>query len=202
MLSRGGESSLLVPPQGKYSAQVYAWTSDGKRIVYWWGNPIRWGLLDPQTRQTTDLIAHPKYDIHGAELSPDQHWVAFNTVISGREAPLWIAAYRDGETAGEKNWIQVSADGDERPWWSPNGNLLYWISERDGFLCTWAQRLEAATKKPVGDPFAVLHFHDSRHSLATVGLATFGPAISSDRLIFALPEFTGNIWLAEPERVN
>jgi hypothetical protein len=72
----------------------------------------------------------------------------------------------------------------------------------DGFTCVWAQRLEAATKKPAGDPFAVLHFHESRHSIATVGLAAFGPAISSDRLIFALPEFTGNIWLAEPERAR
>ncbi len=197
MPSGGGESTLLVPPQGKYSAQVYAWTSDGQRIVYWWGNPIRWGLLDPQTRQTTDLIAHPKYDIHGAELSPDQRWVAFNTVISGREEPLWIAAYRDGKAAGEKDWMQVSADGDERPWWSPDGNLLYMVGNRDGTKCLWAQRLDHATKRPVGEAFAVYHIHGARLKVTSAGLAAFGPAILPDGIIFSLDEQTGNVWIGE-----
>jgi eukaryotic-like serine/threonine-protein kinase len=197
MSSSGGESTLLIPPQGKFSTQIYAWTPDGKRIVYWWGEPIRYGLLDPQTRQSTELIAHSKYNIHGAELSPDEHWVAFNTPRSAREKPLWIAAYRNGKAADEKEWILVSRDGDVRPWWSPDGNLLYMVSQRDGAQCIWAQRLDPATKRPVGEAFAVYHIHGARVKVTSSGLAFFGPAILPDSIIFGLDEETGNVWIGD-----
>jgi Tol biopolymer transport system component len=196
MPSSGGEATLLVPPQGKFSTQIYAWTPDGKKIVYWWGNPIRFGLLNPETRQSTELIAHGKYDIHSAELSPDQRWLAFNTP-SARQSPLWIAAYRDGRVSDEKDWIQVSADGDERPWWSSDGNLLYVVSRRDGAQCIWAQRLDSVTKRPVGKGFPVYHIHGARIKMPSTGLAYFGPAILPDGIIFGLEEKTGNVWIGE-----
>jgi Tol biopolymer transport system component len=196
MSSSGGESAVLVPPQGKLAAEIYAWTPDGKRIVCWSGNPIRFALLDPPTRRSAELIAHPKLDIHGAELSPDQRWVAFNTpTVRGK--PLWIAAYRDGKASEEKDWIRVSEDGDDRPWWSPDGNLLYVVSRRDGAQCIWAQRLDPATKRPVGEAFAVYHIHGARVKVTSFGLAAFGPAILPDGIIFGLDEETGNVWIGE-----
>jgi len=48
---------------------------------------------------------------------------------------------------------------DRYVWWSPDGNLLYFISERDGFVCLWAQRLDPATKHPQGAAFPIRHFH-------------------------------------------
>lgn len=58
----GGEATLLVPPQGKSGAQIYGWTPDGRKIVYWFGSPTRSVLLDPETRRPTDLIASPKQE--------------------------------------------------------------------------------------------------------------------------------------------
>ena len=141
--SSGGESTLLA--EGDLSLAIYAWTPDGRKIVYWTGKPIRFALLDPVTRQTTELMAHAKYDIYGAEMSPDQGWIAFDTTLSRHEKPLWIAALRGGKIAEEQDWIRVSSDGDNRPWWSSDGNLLYTVSWRDGFLCIWAQKLDPGT---------------------------------------------------------
>lgn len=197
MPSTGGESTLLIPPQGKSSTQIYAWTSDGKKIVYWSGKPTRFGLLDPQTKQLTELFGHPKYDIYSAELSPDQRWITFATTISARQKPLWIAARRDGKVVDEKDWIRVSDDGDDRPWWSPDGNLLYMVSLRDGARCIWAQRLNPATKRPVGDAFAVYHLHGARARVPSTGLGTFGPAILPDGIIFSLEEVSGNVGILE-----
>ena len=39
----------------------------------------------------------------------------------------------------------------KKPFWSPDGNLLYFLSSRDGFLCLWAQWLDPSTKHPLGD---------------------------------------------------
>ena len=169
-------------------------------MVYCLQGPTRWFTLDLASRKSSPLLAHPKLIIHGVELSPDKRWASFH--IPGRvRAPVYIAPVRDGTVAGESEWIRAAdtAGRNGRPWWSPDGNLLYWMSERDGFVCAWAQRLEPASKKPSGEPFAVLHFHEARRSLAGFGLSGFGPAVSRDRLTFALPESSGNIWIAEKE---
>jgi eukaryotic-like serine/threonine-protein kinase len=192
----GGESVELVRSEGNVSTQIYGWTSDGKSIVYWTGQPIRFFLLDPVTGKSRELISHPKFDIHSAEVSPDLHWVAFSTPM-GRRTPLWIAAVRDGKAADEKDWIAVSEDLDVRPWWSPNGALLYTLCSRDGFPCIWATPLDAKTKRPAGPPFPVLHFHSARLDPVFGGLANFGPAILPDAIIFSLQETTGNVWIAE-----
>lgn len=44
------------------------------------------------------------------------------------------------------------------PQWSLDGNLLYYLCARDGSSGVWTQRLHPATRKPVGDAFAVFHF--------------------------------------------
>ena len=51
---------------------------------------------------------------------------------------------------------------DRQAYWSPDGNLLYYLSDRDGFRCIWAQSLNPATKHPEGEAFTVLHFHQGR----------------------------------------
>jgi hypothetical protein len=60
-------------------------------------------------------------------------------------------------------WIAI-ADGqsDAAPVWSPDGNLLYFFSDIDGSRCIWARRLDLKTKRPVGEPFAVLHRHEKQ----------------------------------------
>ena len=98
-----------------------------------------------------------------------------------------------------ETWIAIS-DGetwDDKPRWSPDGNLLYFISERDGFRCLWAQRLDARTKRPSGAPAAVQHFHSSRLSLMNVDYSALEISITRHRVLFNAGEVTGNIWAAE-----
>ena len=147
-------------------------------------------------KQDEDLVA-PTYDIHGAELSPDDKWVAFHLPRPGSE-PVKIAPVRDGKAAAEAEWITVTdtTGANWRPWWSPDGNLLYFVSTRDNYLCIWAQPLDPATKRPHGEPLAIYHFHAARQGLLEG--ARFGPAVGGGRIVFALGEQSGNIWLAEP----
>ena len=53
------------------------------------------------------------------------------------------------------NGSTVAEDGDA-PAWSPDANLLYFWSSRDGSPCLWAQRLDPLTKTAeriaTGDP--------------------------------------------------
>ena len=159
MDSSGGEATKLFDPAG--GVTIYGWSADGKRIVYWHGTPIRFSVFDLEMRQSWELISHPTYDIHGAELSPDGKWVAFHMPRQGRE-PLKVAPVREGKAAAEAEWITVTtaAGANSRPWWSPDGNLLYFLSSRDNYQCIWAQPLDSATKRPRGGPMAIYHFHE------------------------------------------
>ena len=107
------------------------------------------------------------------------------------------------QPAPESDWIRVT-DGsgmDSWPFWSPDGRLLYFLSERDGSRCVWAQPLDHATKQPVGLPISVLHIHSARRSLLTSRSAgEMGMSLTRDALVFSMREITGNIWMAERER--
>jgi hypothetical protein len=76
--------------------------------------------------------------------------------------------------------------------------LLYYLSELDGFQCIWAQRLDPATKRPVGQPLEISHWHSARRSLMNVQVPLFQElSVTADKLFFNVGETTGNIWMAE-----
>ncbi|MBL8292368.1 MAG: PD40 domain-containing protein [Bryobacterales bacterium] len=189
----GGEAVKLLDFQGFGTAT--GWSPDSRRIIYYDGNPIRFSLFDVQSRQKAELISHPTYDIHSATLSPDQRWVLFHTPFP-RKTIIRIAPIRVGRAAGEAEWITVfDRDTNSRvPIWSHDGNLVYFLTNLDGFQCLYGQRLDGATKRPVGDPFPVQHFHSVRHRL--LGPAAQGAALLSDAIFLALSATTSSVWLA------
>jgi hypothetical protein len=73
--------------------------------------------------------------------------------------------------------------------------LIYFLSTAGGKQEVWAQRLEAVTKRPVGEPFRIYRPPGERYSIQTG--AVFGPAIGPRELVFPVTEATGNIWIAE-----
>jgi hypothetical protein len=179
------------------------WWSDGRRILYYWGNPVRFSSIDIVTRHKLDVIQHPKYNIHRARLSADGSWITFHMSLEAEEgrSPIYIAPLRNGVALGDREWIQVT-DGtgfDAIPWWSENMDILYFLSKRDGFQCIWAQHLDKRTQRPVGGAFDVYHFHSARHKVFD---QAFGPAISADKLIVGLSEATGNIWTAKAQELK
>ena len=192
-MRRAATTKLVESP----ALQMFGWTPDGRSLVFWKGGPIRYFTLDPSDHESREPMRDTRLVIHSLEFAQECRWATFHAA-DAPQLPVYVTPVRDGIVAGEKEWIRVSdTGGNNRPWWSPDANLLYWVSDRDGYRCVWARRLDPASKKPVADPFPVIHIHDARHSLAGTGIGGFGPAVSRDRLIFALPEYSGNIWLAE-----
>src|SRR5262249_437473 len=100
------------------------------------------------------------------------------------------------------DWVAVT-DGSNIDWhisWSPDGNLLYFLSHRDGFFCIWAQRLNPTSKQPTGAPFAIQHFHHAYQSLARLDRGDIiGMSVARGTMAFALRELTGNIWLHQTD---
>ncbi len=80
---------------------------------------------------------------------------------------------------------------------SPDGRTLYFQSQHDGMRCVWAQRLDPATKKPIGDAFAVRHFHSARLSAIYVIPGQRALTLARDMIVIPMAERSGNVWLAD-----
>ena len=135
-----------------------------------------------------------------ARFSPDGRWISSNAGTAGSAlARNRIVVIPTDARASEDQWIWITDDSSfhDKSRWSPDGNLLYYTSDRDGFKCIRAQRLDPATKRPVGPPFDVYHSHGARRSLLNAGIPSMEISLSRDRMVFNLEERTGNIWMAD-----
>jgi eukaryotic-like serine/threonine-protein kinase len=111
-----------------------------------------------------------------------------------------LAAPFDPETPPkESDWVEVVSDQywNDKPRWSPDGNRIYFVSDRDGFACLWTQPVESETKRPVGPPLPLYHIHSVRRSILNVGYGLMDIGVAPDKVVFNLGEMTGNIWMAQ-----
>jgi Tol biopolymer transport system component len=167
------------------------WSPDGKKIIYWKGAPVRWFTLDVGTRKAIEIVPRIGNEIHNLQYSPNGEWVAFDVPAEGT---IFITALQDGIARGRPEWIRVGAG--EHPWWSADGKLIYFLSERDGFSCLWAQRLNARTGQSVGLSFVARHFHGARR---TPEAASLGWGLAREHFVLPIRELTGNIWMMKPQ---
>ncbi len=174
--------------------------ADGSKILLQVAPPAHIELLDTATRKVSLLYQHPKFQTYAPKVSNDEKWAAFQIVEQPTTRTLYVAPFRTDAPVPPAEWVRVT-DGrflDRNPVWSPDGGLLYFLSERDSFRCIWAQRVDRATRHPVGQPFAVAHFHNAMRSLMNIdGPGQIGVTVAEGRLVFSNGELTGNIWYTQ-----
>jgi eukaryotic-like serine/threonine-protein kinase len=205
---QNGGAGFVVPVRGGTADQfctncgtAYDLSPDNKVVLYRKESAIRaFNLL---SRRDSLFMQSAKYGVFQHKFSPDGRWLTFEAVHDSR-SQLYIAAVRDNRLpAPENEWIPITGDKGwaDKPRWSPDGNLIYFISNQDGFFCLWAQRVAPDSKQPIGSPLSIAHFHGSRLSIANVGAG--GPmeiSVARDKIALNLGELTGNIWATDLSR--
>ena len=151
---------------------LYGWSSDATKVI-WRDQPAdrpgRVRVRDIESGRDVVLArASSSMRVTFPRLSPDDQWMLFQTVINQRQRQIFVAPIHGWRAAPESSWVPLTngRTPDRNAVWAPDGTLVYFLSERDGFRCFWAQRLDAKTKRPEGEPFAVQHFHQARLSYA------------------------------------
>ena len=161
-------------------------------------NPTTIRVLDTRTGEKNVIVRHKQNSLWQGQLSPDGRWIAFLAAEPDQDKGLFVAPFRP--EVPESEWIPITGFSGEndKPRWSADGNLMYFTSDRDGWRCIWAQRLNPATKRPAGEPFGVFHAHTRGVQSAWwgSGRSDIGRA---GRLAFVMGETSGNIWKAKLE---
>jgi Tol biopolymer transport system component len=177
---------------------VWDWLQQGHRLLtYKQGKTtIAAAILNLETGTSSIFLERPPTDLYDFHWSPDDRWISFSAMRKqdGR-SDVYIAPFIGDQGPAENTWVSIANAGNDG--WSPDGNWLYFSSDRDGFSCSWACRLDPQTKKPVGTPLAIAHFHGARLSRANVTAVSQGVGIARDKVIFNLGEIAGNIWMTE-----
>ena len=182
--------------------EPWDWSSNGEQLLYRTGVPRKIGVISATARESI-VLEHPQYSLHAPKLSPDDRWVVFSAQPegAGTHSILFLAPFRGTVAVAPSEW-RVISDGQEvnnaPTGWSPDGSMVYFMSERDGFRCLWAQRLHPTTKDRVGAPFEVQPFHQANvRSMPLWQPGAAGTALGGRTITFSMAQASGNIWLAQ-----
>jgi dipeptidyl aminopeptidase/acylaminoacyl peptidase len=135
----------------------------------------------------------------GGRFSPDERWVAFSGWHEGEHQRqiLVVPVTPDGTVAPDQV-VEITNDGyaNREPVWSPDGRRIYFLSDRDGPTCVWARDVDAGSKRPAGDVFAVAHFHSAGRVLRgpSANSGSIGLSAAGNFLVLTLTDTKGNIW--------
>jgi Tol biopolymer transport system component/DNA-binding winged helix-turn-helix (wHTH) protein len=197
--------AYVVPSSGGAAERIcsdctdYGWSSHQDKLLLVGESPARVSVLDVASKQKTALLDHSSLLLWNPRFSPDDRWIVFNATSPGTSR-IFFSAARDAGMIPESEWIAATDSGwDDKPRWSPDGNSIYYLSKRDGFLCIWAQRLDEG-KHRVGQPIAIFHAHGAKRSFATVGIGDLSLSIARDKIVFNLNDRRGNLWMQTLER--
>ncbi|MDP2915103.1 MAG: protein kinase [Candidatus Aminicenantes bacterium] len=181
MPATGGLAEMICEDCG----QATGWSPDGRYLI---GNSVygRLFLVEVASRRRIDFLALSGRWFSGGTFSPDGRWITFQELSPPRRE--CIAPFQGETPAPESAWISVLS---ELNYWSPDGTLVYGVSDHGGFNCIWAQRVDRATKRPVGSPLPIFHSHGAR---LTLGLWI---SLGREKMVFDMAERTGNIWTAQ-----
>ena len=167
------------------------WAPDGTQLLVREG-PGRLLIRERGSDRQRVLTAHASWAINQTRFSPDGRWVAFHTANTPQLRQIFAVPATGGAVAVDQ-WIPIVEDFGVHPNWAADGSGVYHFSLRDGAFCAWLQPIDPATKRPIGPPRAVQHFHQPRLRAASGAIAT--SHVSGGYLYVTLTETAGNIWM-------
>ena len=152
-----------------------AWAPDGEKIIF-----ATETIVQPLTRPTNSQLWTIKIatgekrlitegDALQPQWSPHEYRIAYWTrpKLSGQGEDIWTMSAAGGETVR----VTSSAATNWNPIWSPDGNYLYFSSNRGGSMNIWRVALDEKSGAVLGQPEAV----------TTIGAATAAQHLSFSR---------------------
>jgi Tol biopolymer transport system component len=182
------EGSAAPQPVGENTIVEGFFSGTGELLMSVGNQLARQNLAGSPRRLILDATGHG--ELNDVALAPSDRSVAFTLALPDGTAALYLANV-DDQTAPVETWMKIDEDRNYigSPAWSRDGKTLYYGSNRDGFICIWAQRI-GADGKPSGVPFAAFHNH------VPPDMKFYGTSwvrTAPDRLYLMLSDFKGDL---------
>ena len=179
---------------------TYDWSRDGRQLLVSQAaegrEPLEiWSLptseqVEPQARR---IAGDPALNLYQPHFSADQRWIVFEALKEReRQSVLFVIPANGGA------WIPITASPhwDDKPRWSPDGSILYFLSEAHGFFNVWGLHFDGNHGRPIGKPFQV-----SKFETPDLMIPTYMPpvelSVAANRMVLNLTEAAGAIWILD-----
>ncbi|HZR64888.1 MAG TPA: winged helix-turn-helix domain-containing protein [Terriglobales bacterium] len=178
----------------------FDWSPDGKWLLTALEDPVThhseiWRLPADETVNAELLgkrvLSDPKNDLFQAKYSPDGQWITFERV-EGTRSTVYVVPASGG------SWLPIT-DGKhwaDKPRWSADGRVIYFLAEHGGFFNLWGSRFDPRTGKTQGDAFAVTSFTNPR-LMMPIYIPSIDISITRDVAVLTMEEKSGSIWILE-----
>jgi len=176
---------------------------DGKKLLLWSDSPPMQhiDLLDLNSRQISRVVWAGQ-DLSGPRLSPDGRWVSFVAKGGEHEWRTYVAPVSPDKPVSSPvssfEWVPITPPSDSfhYAFWSATGDVMYILTARGGSgNLRWleAQKLDAATKRPVGGLVPVHEFDE----MLVPGMDPIWNtvSVSGNRIVLELGGASTNIWI-------
>lgn len=132
--------------------------------------------------------------ITNADWSPDGRFIALASFNRGVHRVMVMSAGRGEGPVPITDGFSFSG----YPRWSPDGKLLYFLSDEDMFRCLYAARINPATGGNTGPGWVVHHFHQAQRSPYGVSADEQSLVIRPEAAYLTMKEARGGVWVGDP----
>ena len=155
--------------------------------------------IDTVTGEQRELLESAERSVKNPRVSPDRRWIAFDAARPGESPSVLVAPLGERSPIPESSWTIVDRPA-SRPFWSADGRLLYYLPVGGHApvrsLVVRARHLSPESGLPQGEPIAVYASLEMMMPAYPPGAA---PIATSDRIVFVLGDFRGDVWLMDLE---
>ena len=202
--SRESRSEESVGPLSSSYGPVYDWSPDGSAVVLSQRNDttgrveVRQVPVDhsgPVQSTPRKIISDPNENIWQPHFSRDGRWIVF---VTDKSLPQQLTCRLFVVKVGGGSWVPIT-DGkhwDDKPRWSPDGKVIYFLSDRTGLFNVWGIHFDAAGGQPLGEPFRVTSF-DSPDLKVSKGSPIAEFSLTENHLFLPLEHSSGSIWILD-----
>lgn len=147
-----------------------------------------------KARVITRLASDPRTNLFQQRYSPNQRWISFVAVPEGDRSATTL--YVMPATGGPWRAVTDGASYEDKARWSPDGRVLYYISNRDGRFEVWGRRFDPGAGQPEGDAFRVTALEGTRQVLSPY-LADMEMFITPNRIFLPMYEASSRVWVLD-----
>jgi len=182
----------------------WSWSADGRSVLassnrYQKGffSLVRLSLAAaPEAEKSAQVVlSSTNLRFWEADESRDGRWVCFNaTTPEADNSAIYVVAAKGGTPTR----VSTAKFWDDKPRWSPDGRLIYFVSVRSGDLNVWAIRFDRVLGRPVGEPFQVTRYSGPDGTIGSaelIGAADI--SITQSRMALPIQHLSGGIWIME-----